>query len=60
MLGQVPISPYRNVAHEIPPIPGFGPAQNRALFEEMMKALVIGAAEHGIELVAKLNGVRGG
>ena len=60
MLGQVPISANRNVAHEIPPLPGFGPTQNRALFEEMMKALVIRASEHGIELVAELNGVRGG
>ncbi len=45
---------------KIPPFPGFGRTQNRALFEDVMKALVIRASEHGIELVAELNGVRGG
>ena len=42
------------------PLAGFGHQQNRALFEDVMKALVIRASEHGIDLVAELNGVRGG
>jgi hypothetical protein len=45
---------------KFPSLPGFAHQQNRALFEDVMKALVIGASEHGIELVAELNGVRGG
>jgi hypothetical protein len=42
------------------PLAGFGHERNRALFEDVMKALVIRASEHGIELLAELNGVRGG
>ena len=47
----------RSFFHELEQQPD---QQNRALFHDVMKALVIRASEHGIDLLAELNGVRGG